>query len=111
MYLLLAELQALWPNPVSPLILERALSHSYHYKGYACLDDTTVAEDGSCRARAIIVRIVDGRARSQRFIDLETFAEENVARQRAIAAAREWIDDEEGKDDLALPTNFACLLS
>jgi hypothetical protein len=53
---------------------------------------------------------VDGSARSQRFIDLETFAQEDAARQRAIAAAEAWIDDEEDKDKLALPTSFSSFL-
>jgi len=52
---------------------------------------------------------VGGRVRSQRFLDLETFAEESAARQRAIAAAQAWIDDEEGKDRLALPTSYSSL--
>lgn len=85
------------------------MSHTHNYKGYAFVDDTAITEDGRYRARAIVVRIVDGRARSQRFIDLETFAEEDAARHRAIAAAQAWIDDEEGKDKLALPTSFSSL--
>ena len=86
------------------------MSHSHKYKGYAFLDDTTITDDGSYQARAIVVKIVDGRARSQRFIDLESFAEEKMARLRAIGAAQAWIDDEDGKDKLALPTNFSALL-
>ena len=86
--------------------LERVLGYSHNYKGCAFVDDTAITDDGRYRARAIVVRLVDGRVRSQRFIDLETFAEEDAARQRAVAAAQAWIDDEEGKDKLALPTSF-----
>jgi hypothetical protein len=85
------------------------LTDTHNYKGYAFVDDTAITETRSYRARTIIVRVVDGRARSQRFIDLETFPQEDAARQRAIAAAQAWIDDEEGKDKLDLPTNFSSL--
>jgi len=34
---------------------------------------------------------------------------EDDARQRALAAARAWIDEEEANDELALPTSFAPL--
>jgi hypothetical protein len=88
-------------------LLERDLNHTQNYKGYALFDDTAMTEEGSYRARAIVVRRVDGRVRSQRFIDLETFAQEGAARERAMAAAQEWIDDEESNDKLALPTNFS----
>jgi hypothetical protein len=91
------------------MVLERVLRHSPNYKGYALVDDTAITEDGRYRARVVVVRIVDGRVRSQRFIDLETFAEEDAARQRAIAAAQAWIDEEEGTDRLALPTSFSSL--
>jgi hypothetical protein len=85
------------------------LSHKHIYKEYAFDDDTARTEDGRYRARAILVRVGNGHARSQRFIDLETFAKEDDARQRAIAAARAWIDEEEGNDKLALPTGFSLL--
>ena len=86
------------------------MNHSQNYKGYVLTDDTSKTEDGRYRARAIVVRLVDGRARSQRFIDLETFSDESAARRRAVSAAQAWVDDEEGKDKLALPTGFSQLL-
>lgn len=85
------------------------MSHQHSYKGYAFDDDTARTEDGRYRARVILVTVGNGRARSQRFLDLETFAKEDDARQRAIAAARAWIDEEEGNDKLALPTSFSPL--
>jgi hypothetical protein len=100
---------ALWRNHGSSSGLERLLSHTHHYKGYVVVDDTAMDEEGAYRARAIVVRIVDGRVRSQRFIDLESFAEESAARQRAIAAAEAWIDGDEDKDKLALPTSYSTL--
>ena len=86
------------------------MSHKHSYKGYAFDDDTAMTEDGRYRARVILVTVGNGRARSQRFIDLETFATEDGARQRAIAVARAWIDEEESNDKLALPTSFSPLL-
>jgi len=55
------------------------------------------------------VTIGTERTRTQRFIDLETFAKEDDARRRAIAAARAWIDEEESNDKLALPTGLVPL--
>ena len=85
------------------------MSPTHTYRDYAFVDDTVMTEEGNYRARAIVVRIVDGRVRSQRFLDLEVFAEEGAARRRAVTAAQAWIDDEEGKDRLALPTSFSPL--
>lgn len=68
----------------------------HSYKGYAFDDDTTTTADGRYRARVILVTVENGRAPAQRSIDLETFAKEDDTRQRAIAAAREWIDEEGG---------------
>ena len=85
------------------------MSHTHSYKGHAFDDDTTQTDDGRYRARVVLVTIGDGRPRSQRFIDLETFVNEDDARQRALAAARAWIDEEEANDELALPTSFAPL--
>jgi len=81
------------------------LSRKHSCKGYAFDDDTTRTEDGRYRARAILVTVGNGRARSQRFIDLETFAKEDDARQRAVTAARAWIDEEE---DNRRPTSLPC---
>ena len=85
------------------------MSHGHSYKGYAFDDDTTRTDDGRYRARAILVTVGKGRTRAQRFIDLETFAKEDDAHKRAIAAARAWIDEEESNDKLALPTGFSPL--
>ena len=85
------------------------MSHKHRYKGYEFGDDTVVMDDGRFRARVFIVGFGDGRARSQRFIDLETFVNEGDARARAVAAARAWIDEEQANDKLALPTSFSSL--
>ena len=84
----------------------------YEYKGYTFMDETTAVENGRFRARIVIMTLGDGRVRSQRFIDLETFRAETDARRRAVAAARAWIDAEEAQDNdrLALPTNFSPLI-
>ena len=85
------------------------MSQTHSYKGHAFDDDTTQTDDGRYRARVVLVTVGDGRPRSQRFIDLETFAKEDDARRRAIAAARAWIDEEESNDKLALPTGLVPL--
>jgi len=82
--------------------------HRYDYKGYTFVDETTVTDEGRYFARVVVMTLGNGRVRSQRFIDLETFRNEADARRRAVEAARSWIDDEQGgKDRLALPTNFS----
>jgi hypothetical protein len=81
----------------------------FEYKGYTVVDETIVVDDGRFRARIAILTLGDGRVRSQRFIDLETFQAEADARRRAVAGARAWIDAEVAQDNdrLALPTNFS----
>ena len=86
------------------------MRHGQRYKGSAFDDDTTRTDDGRYRARVVLITVGNGRPRSQRFIDLETFVNEDDARQRALAAARAWIDEEEANNELALPTSFAPLL-
>jgi len=86
------------------------LSQKHSYKGHVFDDDTARTDDGRYRARVVLITVGNGRPRSQRFIDLETFVNEDDARQRALAAARAWIDEEEANDELALPTSFAPLL-
>ena len=83
------------------------MSHKHSYNGYAFDDDTAMTEDGRYRARVILKTVGDGRVRSQRFLDLETFAKVDDARQRAVAMARAWIDEEQSNDKLALPTSFS----
>ena len=85
------------------------MGKKHDYKGYTFLDETAVMENGYYRARVAVMTLGDGRVRSQRFIDLEQFPTEENARRRAVEAARAWIDDEHGKDRLALPTNFSPL--
>lgn len=82
------------------------MGEQHTYKGYAFTDETTETEDGRYRARARVLGM-DGGRRSQRFIDLETFANEADARLCALAGARSWIDAEDGQDKLALPSSFA----
>ena len=86
------------------------MSHEHSYKGHAFDAETERTDDGRYRARVVLITVGNGRPRSQRFIDLETFVNEDDARQRALAAARAWIDEEEANDELALPTSFAPLL-
>lgn len=82
------------------------MSEQHTYKGYAFTDETSKTEEGKYRARVRILGL-DGGRRSQRFIDLETFENEADASDRALAAARSWIDAEDGHDKLALPASFA----
>jgi len=85
------------------------MGQKHDCKGYTFSDETAVMEDGYYRACVAVMTLGEGRVRSQRFIDLETFRTEENARRRAVEAALAWIDDDRGKDRLALPTNFSPL--
>ena len=76
------------------------------YKAYTFADVSTQTESGRYRARVAIIALEGSQTRSQRFLDLETFATAAQASERAIAAAKAWIDTNSGEDRLALPTNF-----
>jgi hypothetical protein len=77
------------------------------YKGYTFADVSTPVEDGRYRARVAIMALDGTRTRSQRFLDLELFASRDEAGERVVTVARAWIDANTGRDQLALPTNFA----
>ena len=79
------------------------------YKGYTFADVSTPLDNGRYRARVAIMAIDGTRTRSQRFLDLEVFANPEEAGERVVAVARAWIDANAGNDQLALPTNFAAL--
>lgn len=79
------------------------------HKGYTLTDLTSQSDDGRFVARVAIVALGAGRTRSQRFLDLESFSSASEARNRALAAARSWIDAELANDRLALPSNFSRL--
>ena len=78
-------------------------------KDYVISDLTSRLDDGRYRARAAVTRAAAGNGFSQRFLDLETFTNEADARQRAISAAQAWIEGEQGRDPLGLPTGFLSL--
>ena len=77
------------------------------YQGFVFADVSTHTDSGHYHARVAIMSLGATRTRSQRFIDLEVFATQTAAIERITAVARAWIDDEIGKDALALPTDFS----
>lgn len=77
------------------------------YRGSVYIDVSTRTDSGNYRARVAIVSLDGTRTRSQRFIDLEVFATKAAAIERITAVAQAWIDNEAGKDTLALPTSFS----
>ena len=79
------------------------------YKGYTFADVSTPTENGRYRARVAILALDGTQTRSQRFIDLEVFHTLEEASERVVTVARAWIDDNAGRDQLALPTNFTSL--
>ena len=76
------------------------------YKGFSFADVSSQVDDGRYRAKVAIMGLEGVRTRSQRFLDLETFATEAEASVRALSGARAWIDENLGRDQLSLPTNF-----
>jgi hypothetical protein len=79
------------------------------YKGYTFADVSTPLESGQYRARVAIMALDGTRTRSQRFLDLEVCRTRAEASERVLMVAKAWIDDNAGRDQLALPTNFSPL--
>ena len=77
------------------------------YRGFVFTDVSTRTDSGHYRGCVAITSLDDTRTKSQRFIDLEVFATQAAAIERIAAVAQAWIDNETGKDTLALPTNFS----
>ena len=79
------------------------------YKGYTFTDITTRSDDGRYTARVAIMALDGSRTRSQRFVDLEVFRTKEEANARAVAGAMAWIDANQERDRLALPSTFSPL--
>ena len=80
------------------------------YKGYLIASLTTMNEYGRYEARVAIIGLTGDRARSQRFLDLEDYATETRADDRALEAAKDWIDAHPARERLYAPrTGFAPL--
>jgi len=83
------------------------MADSYNGHMFVCV--STQTDGGKYRASVAIMAIDGSRTRSQRFLDLETFPTELEANERAVAAAKAWIDANSENDRLSLPTNLAAL--
>jgi hypothetical protein len=68
------------------------------YRGYYISSLTTLNDEGRFEARVAIMALDGERTRSQRFLDLEHFATEEEADERALAAAKEFIDAQLDRD-------------
>ena len=79
------------------------------YNGHMFVCVSTQTDSGKYRARVAIMALDGSRTRSQRFLDLEIFPTESEANDRAVDAAKAWIDANAENDKLALPTSFAAL--
>jgi hypothetical protein len=62
------------------------------YRGYYISSLTTLNDEGRFEARVAIMALDGERTRSQRFLDLEDFPTEEQADERALGAAKEFID-------------------
>jgi len=80
------------------------------YKGYTYTDVTTRNDDGRYVARVAIMALDGSRTRSQRFIDLETYASRDAAHDRVETVARAWIDANLDPERLELPSRFSPLV-
>lgn len=49
-------------------------------------------DDGTYQARVAIICVSGDKTRSQRFLDLEVFASEDVAIERARSVGMDWVD-------------------
>jgi hypothetical protein len=92
-----------WQESIAPM-KSRSL-----YRGYHVTSTTSQAEEGRFRARVAVMVLSGDRTRSQHFLDFETFATEAEADARALAGAKDWIDEQFRHDSLRSPSNFASL--
>src|SRR4051794_27255984 len=76
------------------------------YKDHQFTDVSTKTDDGRYRARVVITTLDGGFARSQRFLDMETYPTAEAARKRVIGGAMGWLDANAGEDRLMLPINI-----
>jgi len=81
------------------------------YKGYLITSLTAMNESGRYEAHVCIIALSNSRMRSQRFLDLEEFSSEALADDRALEAAKDWIDAHpQQRERLDAPrTGFAAL--
>jgi hypothetical protein len=80
------------------------------YKGYLIASLTTCNELGRYESRVAIIGVAGDRARSQRFLDLEEYPSEAQADDRALEAAKDWIDAHPARERLDAPrTGFSAL--
>jgi hypothetical protein len=61
------------------------------YRGYA-LNCRPTRVGGGYQARATIVCVASDKTTTQRFLDLEVFASEQKAVERALSAGQDWVD-------------------
>ena len=71
------------------------------YKGYVIASLTSINEAGRYEAKVAIIGGIQGR--SQRFLDLEEYSSELSADDRALEAAKDWIDSHPVRERLDAP--------
>jgi hypothetical protein len=76
------------------------------YQRYLLRAVSTLEFGGTYRARAALTAVKDGRPRSQRFMDFESFATKAAADERAIEGGKLWIDAQTRIASAAFPTEF-----
>ena len=62
------------------------------YCGYMLSCEPMPLDDGRFEARVVVTSLSEDKTRSQRFLDLETFASKEAAIERARCVGMEWID-------------------
>ena len=72
------------------------------YRGFYISSLTTLNDEGRFEARVAIMALDGERTRSQRFLDLEDFATEEQADERALSAAKEFIDAQHDREQPTL---------
>jgi hypothetical protein len=80
------------------------------YKHYLLRAVSTLEFGGTYRSRAALIAVKDGRPRSQRFIDFESYSSREVADGRAIEGGKYWIEDQLRIARAAFPIDFDTLV-
>ena len=81
----------------------------HFYRGYHFIQLSTLVGRDSYRSRVAVIDAGAGSTSVQRFLDFETFPNQDAAQQRAFVGAKAWIDAEVAKVELRSTSKLAPL--
>jgi hypothetical protein len=88
---------------------ERPVTPRHFYRGYHFIQLSTLVGRDKYRSRVAVIDATASSTGAQRFLDFETFANQDAAQQRAFVGARAWIDAQLSKDEARATSRLAPL--